>query len=512
MENTSSKVALIILDGWGINPDPAVSAIEAAKKPFFDSLVATYPHTTLTTFGEEVGLPEGQMGNSEVGHMNLGAGRIVYQELVRINKAFTDSTLQDNPVFKEGLAFAKSHNRRIHLMGLVSDGGVHSHISHLLGLCTILKGLPELQVFVHAFLDGRDTDPQSGANFIAQVENNISNSNICLASVIGRYYAMDRDNRWERTKLAFDLLVKGEGEVVTSWQDSVREKYVQKITDEFMPALKSKDFESQHMNIQTGDTVIFFNFRTDRPRQLTHVLTQEDKHEYNMYTLPLHFITFTEYDKSFKNLNIIFEKDNLDNTLGQVLSEAGLTQVRIAETEKYPHVTFFFNGGREVPYPGEARILVPSPKVATYDLQPEMSAVEITEKLIAFVKADYPDFICLNYANTDMVGHTGDFNAAIKATETVDKCLSELIPILKEKKYKVLILADHGNSDYMVNPDGTPNTAHSMNPVPLIVITDQKNLDLCPGKLGDIAPTILHLMGIPLPQIMKGKILIINDC
>lgn len=512
MANISSKVALIILDGWGINPDPAVSAIEAAKKPFFDSLIAAYPNTTLTTFGEEVGLPEGQMGNSEVGHMNLGAGRIVYQELVRINKAFTDFTLEENPVFKQALAHAKSQKRRIHLMGLVSDGGVHSHINHLIGLCNMLKKTPEFNVFIHGFLDGRDTDPQSGVDFITEVEKNILNSNIHLASIIGRYFAMDRDHRWERTKLAFDLLVKGEGEVVSSWQASIREKYTQKITDEFMPALKSIHFESQHMNIQSGDTVIFFNFRTDRPRQLTQVLTQEDKHEFNMYTLPLNFVTFTEYDKSFKNIHVIFEKDNLDNTLGQVLSEAGLTQVRIAETEKYPHVTFFFNGGREVPYPGEARILVPSPKVATYDLMPEMSAGEITGKLIDYVKTDYPDFICLNYANTDMVGHTGDFKAAVKATETVDRCLSELIPLLKEKEYKILILADHGNSDYMVNPDGTPNTAHSMNPVPFILISNQKNIELVPGKLGDIAPTILQLIGIPLPKIMKGKILIANDC
>lgn len=513
MDSTSiQKTALVILDGWGINPNPKTSAIEAAETPFFDSLMRNNPNTTLTTFGEKVGLPEGQMGNSEVGHMNLGAGRVVYQELVRINKSFSENEFEKNPVFCDTIRFTKHHSKRIHLLGLLSDGGVHSHINHLLGLCEILKKESDLDVFIHAFLDGRDTDPQGGADYLAQLMENIHQTNIQISTVIGRYYAMDRDNRWERTKLAYDLLVNGEGEGTTSIIDAVKNKYSENLTDEFMSPLKLLSADGKNKYIMPGDTVIFFNFRTDRPRQLTEVLTQQDYHEYNMHKLSLHFVTFTEYDQRFSGIKVFFEKDNLNNTLGEVLSNHGCRQLRIAETEKYPHVTFFFNGGRETPYPGEERILVPSPKVATYDLQPEMSAFEITDQLMQYVDQSSPHFICLNYANTDMVGHTGVFEAAVKATEVVDHCLSNLIPFLLNLQYEIFIIADHGNSDVMVNPDGSPNTAHSLNPVPFILVTPDKNKMLKPGKLGDIAPTILFTMGLDKPEIMSGNILVAGNC
>ena len=508
MLKSSKKAALIILDGWGINHDPTVSAIEAADTPFFDSLISAYPNNTLTTFGEEVGLPEGQMGNSEVGHMNIGAGRIVFQELVRINKAFHDGELPGNPVFHEAVQVAASGHKKIHLLGLLSDGGVHSHIQHLIGLCHILKKHVDIEVFIHAFLDGRDTDPQKGKEYIRQIEGVILNSNIHIASVIGRYYAMDRDNRWERTRLAYDLLANGVGTPTADFTGSVAEQYKNGITDEFMIPLKSENFDDKNMAIRDGDVAIFFNFRTDRPRQLTQVLTQTDMHEYNLHALTLHFVTFTQYDKTFQNIHVLFEKDNLEQTLGQVLSEHGKSQVRIAETEKYPHVTFFFNGGRELSYPGESRIMIPSPKVATYDLQPEMSAFEITDALIDFVNDNYPDFICLNYANTDMVGHTGVFDAAKTAAETVDHCLSKLIPFLQEKKYTIFIIADHGNSDVMVNEDGSPNTAHTTNPVPIIVVSEPFFEKVDKGKLGDLAPSILCVMGIQAPPIMTGNILV----
>jgi 2,3-bisphosphoglycerate-independent phosphoglycerate mutase len=503
----SAKVALIILDGWGINHDPKVSAIEAASTPFFDHLIQSFPNNVLTTFGEEVGLPEGQMGNSEVGHMNIGAGRIVYQELVRINKAFKEKTIENNPAFLNTLEFAGKNTKRIHLMGLLSDGGVHSHIDHVSGLCEILKHHQDLEIFIHAFLDGRDTDPQSGKKYVLQLENQIENSNIRLASVIGRYYAMDRDKRWERTQKAFDLLASGKGSVVHSFTESLQEYYSKKITDEFMEPLIHEHFHDKKMFIQENDVILFFNFRTDRPRQLTEVLTQTDMHEFNMHTIPVYMVTFTEYDNTFKNIHVIFEKDNLDQTLGQILSENGKNQLRIAETEKYPHVTFFFNGGRETPYPGEDRIMIPSPKVATYDLKPEMSASEITERLIQYTRTNLPDFICLNYANTDMVGHTGDFMAAVKATETVDECLSRLVPFLSDNDYSLIIIADHGNSDVMINEDGTPNTAHTTNPVPVIVITNTNISQVSSGKLGDIAPTILHFFNIEKPEIMTGQVL-----
>lgn len=508
MSKSSKKAALIILDGWGINPDPKVSAIEAANTPYFDYLISAFPNSTLTTFGEEVGLPEGQMGNSEVGHMNIGAGRVVFQELVRINKAIKEGEVRDNPVFKEAIQKAVEGNKKLHLLGLLSDGGVHSHIQHLIGLCQILKNYPDMEVYIHAFMDGRDTDPQMGALYIRQIEDLTRGSNVHIASVIGRYYAMDRDNRWERTRLAYELLVNGAGTPVNDFADSVKDQYSKGVTDEFMVALKSQNFDQNNMNLRDGDVVVFFNFRTDRPRQLTQVLTQSDMHEYNMHALQLHLVTFTDYDKTFRNVNVLFEKDNLDNTLGQVLSENGKTQVRITETEKYPHVTFFFNGGREQPYPGESRIMIPSPKVATYDLKPEMSAYEITEAIIQFVKNNHPDFICLNYANTDMVGHTGDFKAAVKAAETVDACLSKLIPVLMENDYCNFIIADHGNSDVMVNEDGSPNTAHTTNPVPVIVVSAHPFSKVNSGKLGDIAPTILSVMDLTAPAVMKGNLLI----
>jgi 2,3-bisphosphoglycerate-independent phosphoglycerate mutase len=503
-ENNHSKVALLILDGWGINHNPAVSAIEAASTPFMDSLMKTYPNSVLTTFGEKVGLPEGQMGNSEVGHMNIGAGRIVYQELVRINKAFEDKDVEKSMIFKDSITFAQNNTKRIHIMGLLSDGGVHSHISHAMSLCNILSGYPNLEVFFHAFLDGRDTDPQAGVTYIRQLEEGIKGSQIKIASVIGRYYAMDRDNRWQRTKLAYDLLVNGVGKNVNNFSEELSSQYLQNTTDEFMAPLKNNMYDQLKMNIQPNDVVWFFNFRTDRPRQLTQVLTQEDKPEFEMKKLPVYMVTFSEYDKTFKNIKVLFEKDNLNQTLGEVLSQHHKTQLRIAETEKYPHVTFFFNGGREIPFPGEERIMVPSPKVATYDEKPEMSAEEISSKLMKYVKENEPDFICLNYANTDMVGHTGIFSAAVKATETVDHCLSEIVPLLQEYDYKILIIADHGNSDVMVNEDGSPNTAHSMNPVPIIYVGKDTNIKISSGKLGDIAPTILHLMQISPPREMTG--------
>lgn len=501
------KAALIILDGWGINPNKKVSAIEAADKKYFDHLIHTNPNNTLITFGEDVGLPEGQMGNSEVGHMNIGAGRVVYQELVRINKAIKNHEVSGMPEWIQTIKHATEHSKRIHVMGLLSDGGVHSHINHLLGLCDLLQNEP-VQVFLHLFLDGRDTDPQNGERYIKELEKHIKNTNIHIASVIGRYYAMDRDNRWERTKKAYDLLIHGVGEETGDLTGLIRQKYKESITDEFMSPIKSNQFDQNKQNIQDGDVVIFFNYRTDRPRQLTQVLTQQDNHEYNMHKLALYMLTFTNYDKTFKNLHVLFEKDNLDQTLGQILSEHGKTQVRIAETEKYPHVTFFFNGGREEPYSGEQRIMIPSPKVPTYDLKPEMSAGEITDALISHVENFHPDFICLNYANTDMVGHTGIFEAAVKATETVDQCLSKLIPFLQKNEYEIIIIADHGNSDVMINEDGSPNTAHSVNPVPIIYVGVNKNVQIKPGKLGDIAPTILHLMHLNGPDVMTGNNLI----
>ncbi len=505
------NIALIILDGWGINPDPKVSAISKADTPTMHSLLEKYPSATLTTFGEDVGLPIGQMGNSEVGHINIGAGRVVYQELARINKAIREKELLSNLEYQKAIQFAKDNTKRIHLLGLVSDGGVHSHIDHLIGLCELLKNEPEIEVYIHAFMDGRDTDPKSGIDFLKETLDCIEKSNIHLATVIGRYYAMDRDKRWERVHLAYDLLVKNKGKQSTDILHDIQESYDNGITDEFLDPITNARFGVDQGSIKENDVVLFYNFRTDRPRQITEALTQRDFPEFGMKKLNLYYVTFSDYDQSFEGIHVLFQKDNLTHTLGQVISEVGLTQLRIAETEKYPHVTFFFNGGREDCFSGEKRIMVPSPKVATYDLKPEMSALEITDQLIAYIDDKEPNFICLNYANTDMVGHTGVFEAAVKAAETVDQCLNRLLKTLSAHNYYSIIIADHGNSDVLVNPDGSPNTAHTVNPVPVIFVgndVNKSNYALKNGKLGDLAPTILSIMGIAAPKEMTGEIII----
>ncbi len=504
------KVALIILDGWGHGKDPKVSALAQADTPFVDNLYHQYTNAELITFGEEVGLPEGQMGNSEVGHLNIGAGRVVYQELARINKEIRENTLKDNLVIQAGIEKASTTTKRIHLLGLVSDGGVHSHINHLLAICDILKD-SDVEVFIHAFMDGRDTDPKGGYDYLKKVENHISGTNAKIATVIGRYYAMDRDNRWERVQKAYHLMVNAKGVATDDILASVQYEYDKDITDEFMEALQKTEDGKNIGNIQTDDTVIFYNYRTDRPREITKALTQQDFPEHDMCKLRLNYLTMTNYDASFEGLNIIFEKDNLVNTIGEVVSAHGLTQVRIAETEKYPHVTFFFSGGREEPYEGEHRIMAASPNAATYDLQPEMSAQEVTDKLITNIKEETPDFICLNYANTDMVGHTGDFEAGKKAANFIDGCLSRLIPTMLDHKYSIIIIADHGNSDVMINPDGSPNTAHTTNLVPVFFLTNDENLKglkIKDGKLGDIAPTILSVMKVDTPVEMDGNVLL----
>ncbi len=505
----SERVLLVILDGWGHGPDPKVSAIAQANTPYVDSLYKKYPNAELVTFGELVGLPEGQMGNSEVGHLNIGAGRVVYQELARINKAIRDRTLHKNKKLLEALKYAKENNRAAHLMGLVSDGGVHSHIAHLKALCDIATEQGLKKVFIHAFMDGRDTDPKSGLGYLKELQKHIKTQPAKIASVIGRYYAMDRDKRWERIKLAYDLLINAEGECTNDILKTLRKRYKVGETDEFLKPIV-KTFRNKPIGkIEENDVVIFFNFRTDRPREITQVLTQTDRPELGMQKRPLRFLTMSRYDESFKGLEVLFSKADLKNTLGEILSSAGKTQVRIAETEKYPHVTFFFSGGREAEFEGESRILVPSPKVATYDLQPEMSAIEVTDQLIARIKEAQPDFICLNYANTDMVGHTGVFKAAMRAATTVDKCLEKLMETALKYNYDAIIIADHGNSDYMINEDGTPHTAHTTNPVPCFFVSNEvKHRNVKNGKLGDIAPTILNLMGLDIPREMEGEILI----
>ena len=507
----TKKAALIILDGWGHGKIAEVSALAQAETPFIDSLYKTSANAELITYGEEVGLPEGQMGNSEVGHLNIGAGRIVYQELARINKEIKDQTLEKNEVLVKGIRRAEQSTQRIHLLGLVSDGGVHSHINHLLALCEILK-TKDVEVFIHAFLDGRDTDPNGGYEYLKTVQEAIKGSNAKIATVIGRYYSMDRDNRWERVQKAYHLLVNGQGEESEDILASVQTQYDAGTTDEFMEGIQYIEKGRAIGNIKEEDTVIFYNFRTDRPRELTAVLTQKDFPEYEMTPLELNYLTMTNYDASFKGVDVIFEKDNLKNTLGEVVSKNGLSQVRIAETEKYPHVTFFFSGGREAPFENEERILVASPKVATYDLQPEMSAEEVTGKLIDHVETSPPDFICLNYANTDMVGHTGDFEAGKMAASFIDGCLATLIPVLLNQEYTIIIIADHGNSDIMINPDGSPHTAHTTNMVPIFLVSEDEELKerkLKNGKLGDVAPTLLHIMNVAAPEEMEGDILIV---
>jgi 2,3-bisphosphoglycerate-independent phosphoglycerate mutase len=500
----TNHFGLIILDGWGIGDKSASDAISAANTPFMDSLLQTYPHATLTTFGEDVGLPEGQMGNSEVGHLNIGAGRIVYQELTRINKSIRDGEFQKNPVLLRAFDLAKERNSKVHFIGLVSEGGVHSYQAHLHTLCDIANAHGLEKVFVHAFTDGRDCDPKSGLGFIQKLEDHLTKSPTKIASIIGRYYAMDRDKRWERVAKAYQLLTKGIGTTATSATEAIRESYENGVTDEFIEGFI---IEPSGI-IENGDIVISFNFRTDRPREITTVLTQEAFLDYEMSPLDIHYCTMTNYDASFKGLNVVFEKDNLINTLGEVISNMDRTQVRIAETEKYPHVTFFFSGGREEPFLGENRLLVNSPKVATYDLQPEMSAPEVRDRIVSSITHEKPNFICLNFANPDMVGHTGVFSAITKAVETVDSCLQDVVTAGRANGYEFLIIADHGNADYAINSDGTPNTAHSLNPVPVILVTDDSGVKLNNGILADVAPTILNRMRLAAPIEMTGKSLL----
>ncbi|NDI99347.1 2,3-bisphosphoglycerate-independent phosphoglycerate mutase [Flavobacterium sp. LaA7.5] len=498
----NKKVILMILDGWGKSPDPKVSAIDNANTPFIDSLYQNYPSASLRTDGLNVGLPEGQMGNSEVGHMNLGAGRIVYQDLVKINLAVQEKTLAKEKALAEALAYAKVNNKKVHLLGLVSDGGVHSHINHLKGLVDATEAYGLDKVYIHAFTDGRDVDPKSGINFIADLENYIKDTKVQLASIIGRYYAMDRDKRWERVKLAYDLLVNGLGIPSVNAIHSIQESYHQDVTDEFIkPIVMTNDGTNPIAIIEPDDVVIFFNFRTDRGRQLTEVLTQFDVHEQNMHKMNLYYVTMTNYDDSFTGIHVIYDKDNLTETLGEIVARHGKKQIRIAETEKYPHVTFFFSGGREEPFEGEKRLLCPSPKVATYDLQPEMSAYELKDALIPELQKGEADFVCLNFANGDMVGHTGIMEAAIKACEAVDDCTKQVIEAALANNYTTIVIADHGNCETMINPDGSPNTAHTTNPVPIILV-DKELKTIHDGVLGDIAPTILQLMGLPQPEAM----------
>lgn len=500
----SRKLGLIILDGWGIGDKSKSDAIYNANTPFMDSLQANYPHASLGTSGEDVGLPDGQMGNSEVGHLNIGAGRIVYQELTRINKAIKEGEFFDNRVLNEAFDAAKSRGSKLHFIGLVSEGGVHSSMDHLIALCDMAKQKGVENTFVHAFTDGRDCDPKSGLGFIKDLEKHIAYGPVKIASIIGRYYAMDRDNRWERVKKAYDLLVKNEGEYFNSAISAIESSYAKEITDEFIePSVIEKTG-----NIEAGDVVISFNFRTDRPREISIALTQKDFPEFDMQKLDLHYVTMTRYDDTFKNVHVVFEKDNLVNTIGEVLSKAGKSQIRIAETEKYPHVTFFFSGGREQNFEGENRILINSPKVATYDLQPEMSALEVRDAIMKAIHEETPDFICLNFANPDMVGHTGVYSAIVKAVETVDSCLKDVVTAGQEKGYEFIVIADHGNADYAINPDGTPNTAHSLNKVPVVFVTHETEYKISDGILADVAPTILDRLMIEKPEEMKGESLL----
>ena len=506
---SQKKVILVIMDGWGLGKVASADAIQNANVPFTKSLYAKYPNTTLITCGEAVGLPDGQMGNSEVGHLNLGAGRVVYQELQRINVAIRDGSFVKNETLLTSIRYAKDNNKPLHLLGLVSNGGVHSHINHLKTIIDLCKAEGLTDVFIHAFTDGRDCDPKSGLAFMVELQQHLNFSVGKIASVSGRYYAMDRDKRWQRLKLAYDALVNGVGEKATDAIAAVENAYSNNITDEFIkPTFIVDEGQYPLATIKNGDVVISFNFRTDRCREITQVLTQIDLPEFDMNKLSLHYTTMTEYDHTYKNVHVIFETDNLNNTLGEILEKQGLKQIRTAETEKYPHVTFFFSGGREKEFAGEKRMMMPSPKVATYDLQPEMSAVELTDALIPEIKSRSFDFCCLNYANTDMVGHTGSWPAAIKAAETVDKCVERIVTTGLENDYTIFLTADHGNADFMINEDGTPNTAHTLNPVPFFIIDNNWKGTIKPGKLGDVAPTILTMMGIEIPGEMTGNVLI----
>lgn len=502
----NQKALLLILDGWGLGQVPEADAIAQANTPVFDKLLNEYPHASLVTYGEEVGLPEGQMGNSEVGHLNIGAGRVVYQELARINKAIKDEELAKIEKLSAAIDYAKANNKTIHLMGLVSDGGVHSHINHLMALVDIIENAGHDKVNIHAFMDGRDTDPQGGKGYLQTLLEHIEGKAARLASVVGRYYAMDRDKRWERIKLAYDLLVHAKGESTTDILKTLGERYQAGETDEFIQPI----VVGEAATIQEDDVLICFNFRTDRPRQISDVLTQQDFPDHGMKKLNVRYLTMTRYDERFKNIEVLFEKDDLQKTIGEVLSANGKSQVRIAETEKYAHVTFFFNGGREEPFEHEKRILIQSPQdVDTYDQKPEMAAHEITEAIIADLEANQPDFVCLNFANTDMVGHTGVFAAAKVAAETVDTCLGRILDCAKPLGYEAIVIADHGNSDFLINADGSPNTAHSMNPVPVIFVNDRAGeWELSDGKLGDVAPTLLWMMDVDSPTEMTGEVLI----
>ncbi|WP_028890328.1 2,3-bisphosphoglycerate-independent phosphoglycerate mutase [Tenacibaculum ovolyticum] len=504
----NKKVILMILDGWGITQDPKVSAIYNAKTPFINSLYDKFPHAELRTDGEHVGLPEGQMGNSEVGHMNLGAGRIVYQNLAKINKAVKDGTLAQETELLNAFEYAKKNDKNVHFLGLLSNGGIHSHIDHLKGLLTTANEHNLKNVFLHAFTDGRDCDPKSGKYFINDIEQHMQKTTGELATITGRYYAMDRDNRWERVKLTYDALVNGKGDFSTNATESIQENYTEKITDEFVkPIIMVNENKQPKTTIKEDDVVIFFNFRTDRGRELTEILNQKDFPDLNTKKLPLYFVTMTNYDETFKNVHVIYNSDNIENTLGEVLEAANKKQIRIAETEKYPHVTFFFSGGREQEFKGEKRLLCPSPKVATYDLKPEMSAYEIRDAIVPELKEGAVDFVCLNFANGDMVGHTGVFEAAVKACETVDNCVESVITTALENDYTTILIADHGNCETMMNPDGTPHTAHTTNPVPMILI-DKELKSIKNGVLGDIAPTILRLMNVAQPKEMTQHSLI----
>ncbi|CAL2094922.1 2,3-bisphosphoglycerate-independent phosphoglycerate mutase [Tenacibaculum sp. 190524A02b] len=504
----NKKVILMILDGWGITQNPDVSAIYNAKTPYINSLYNKYPNAELRTDGEHVGLPEGQMGNSEVGHMNLGAGRIVYQNLAKINNAVADGSLAKEPELIKAFEYAKVNNKNVHFLGLVSNGGIHSHINHLKGLLSSANEYGLKEVYLHAFTDGRDCDPKSGKFFINDIEKHMEQTTGKLATITGRYYAMDRDNRWERVQLAYNALVNGQGSFSKNAENSILDSYENKVTDEFIKPIIMADENNQPVTtIQPDDVVIFFNFRTDRGRQLTQALSQNDFLEQQMEKLPLYFVTLTNYDATFKNINVVYDNKNIENTIGEVLANAGKKQIRIAETEKYPHVTFFFSGGREKEFDGEKRLLCPSPKVATYDLKPEMSAYEIKDAIIPELQKGDVDFVCLNFANGDMVGHTGVFEAAVKACEAVDICVKDVISTALDNEYTTILIADHGNCETMINPDGSPHTAHTTNPVPMILI-DNDLKEIKNGILGDIAPTILRLMDVAQPKEMTQHSLI----
>ncbi|MFV0505555.1 MAG: 2,3-bisphosphoglycerate-independent phosphoglycerate mutase [Bacteroidales bacterium] len=506
---TVKKTALLILDGWGIGDGTKRDVISTAKTPFIDQLWKEYPHSTLLTCGENVGLPDGQMGNSEVGHLNIGAGRVLYQDLVKINKAIEKNELKDEPQVKKAFETAIKNNKKVHLIGLVGSGGVHALSSHYIALCKIATDMGVKDIFIHALTDGRDTDPKSGYDFLKDDMAKLKGSNAQFASLIGRYYGMDRDTNWDRVKLAYDLFTKGSGEKTNDLLASVKESYDNNITDEFIKPIVCVDSNNKPVGlIEEGDVVICFNYRTDRLREITIAFTQKDFCEHGMNTMPLEWYTMTNYKADFKGINIIFDKDNVKNTMGEVVSNHGLKQIRIAETEKYAHVTFFFSGGKEEEFKGEDRILIPSPKVATYDLQPEMSAPKVADAIVPRIEAKDPDFICLNFANGDMVGHTGDYSAISKAVETVDSCVKKVVTTARNNGYDVLIIADHGNADNALNPDGSINTAHSLNPVPCIWVTDNKNRELSNGVLADVAPTLLTIMGIDIPKEMTGKVLI----